>query len=155
MASVTLNPLIRSISGRLCHIVYYQSHGRQFARCCVVPRNPDTAAQRSRRELFAAAVRSWQLLDDCTKDQWNKKAAGIHTRGYNLYVSSAMRAVTAPFLPDGCERSQQDSSCNASSLLVIRRSVARVSMAVSFRYAAQSGRYFDMNIPLRAFLLTG
>ena len=71
---MTLNPVLRSLSGRIGGMVFYQSHGRQFARAYVVPRNPDTVEQRKGRGRFAGAVKAWQNLPALQKDLWRVKA---------------------------------------------------------------------------------
>jgi hypothetical protein len=87
MACVTLHPALQSISGRIGDIVFYSSKGQQFARSYVIPRNPDTAAQRERRTLFAKAVAHWQSISESSKEKWNRKALGTVRTGYTLFIS--------------------------------------------------------------------
>jgi hypothetical protein len=87
MACVTLHPALQSISGRIGNIVFYSSKGQQFARSYGIPRNPDTAAQRERRTLFAAAVACWQSMSESSKEKWNRKALGTVRTGYTLFIS--------------------------------------------------------------------
>ncbi|HEY1405300.1 MAG TPA: hypothetical protein VF857_01700 [Spirochaetota bacterium] len=91
MAHVTLKSYIRSISGRMGSVVFYSYGNRQYMRRYVVPANPDTPAQRSRRELFAAAVLSWQSLAPYKKAQWNYRAGTRVLSGYNMFISSRMK----------------------------------------------------------------
>ena len=88
---VVLNPVFHSFSGRLGNLVYYHYRRTQYARRYVIPSNPDTAAQRDRRELFASAVELWQKLPCYKKDQWNTKACRSRISGYNLFISRQLR----------------------------------------------------------------
>ncbi len=60
MAEVFLNPAFTSISGRIGDVVFFSYGGRTFFRAYVVPRNPDTPAQRSNRRIFSEAMKAWQ-----------------------------------------------------------------------------------------------
>ncbi|MGL4370177.1 MAG: hypothetical protein ACRCUT_10995 [Spirochaetota bacterium] len=84
---VTLDPVFRSLSGHVGSLVYYQSYGRQYARAYVVPRNPDTPAQRQGRTRFAEAVDAWQKLPELHKEIWRIKAHPLNRTGYNLFIS--------------------------------------------------------------------
>lgn len=95
MAEVTLNPIISSISGRLGGIVFFTSRGRQYARSYVSPANPDTDAQRKRRSLFGAAVKSWQALQDAERENLDRMAGACGRSGYHLYISRYMKAKPA------------------------------------------------------------
>ena len=89
--TVILNPVLQSFSGRLGNLVFYQSCGKQLARRYVIPRNPDTMAQRARRERFSAAVSQWQNLPRYKKDQWNSRAISLKMKGYNYFLSEHIR----------------------------------------------------------------
>ena len=91
MAKVTLHPMIRSISGKVGMLVFYTSRNNQYARRYVIPHNPDTSAQKDRRNLFAEAVALWQSLPEYKKFQWNNKATGKILSGYNLFISTQLR----------------------------------------------------------------
>ncbi|HSA14296.1 MAG TPA: hypothetical protein P5346_06070, partial [Spirochaetota bacterium] len=62
MGIATLHPLFTGISGRIGGIVFYSYNDVTYFRAYVVPRNPDTAAQRNNRSLFARAMKAWQAL---------------------------------------------------------------------------------------------
>jgi hypothetical protein len=79
--------MIRSLSGRVGSLVFYMNNGQAYARSYVIPRNPDTPAQRKRRALFADAVRAWQTIPEMQKKLWNHKARRLIMSGYNLFIS--------------------------------------------------------------------
>jgi hypothetical protein len=68
------------------------NHGQAYARSYVIPRNPDTPAQRKRRRLFADAVRAWQTIPEMQKELWNHKARRLVMSGFNLFISIFCRA---------------------------------------------------------------
>jgi len=59
MAEVFLNPAFTALSGRMGEFVFYSYDQRTFFRSYVVPRNPDTPAQRANRGLFRDAMKAW------------------------------------------------------------------------------------------------
>jgi hypothetical protein len=87
MAIAIVHPMLRSISGRIGSLVFYSYNGTQYVRQYVVPRNPDTSAQRRRRELFAEAVSRWQSISESAQERWNRKAMGTVRTGYTLFIS--------------------------------------------------------------------
>jgi hypothetical protein len=91
MATATLNPVLTSISGRIGSVVFYSRYNKQCIRQYVIPRNPDTIAQRSNRQSFANAVKSWQALTEKEKNKYNRKASNLNMSGYNLYISDFMK----------------------------------------------------------------
>jgi len=91
MARVTLNPILKSISGRIDSVVFYAYNDRQYMRRYVVPCNPDTAEQRVNRARFAKSVHLWQALPGYQKSQWNGKALLLRMSGYNLFISSRLK----------------------------------------------------------------
>lgn len=91
MAKVRLNPAFDSLHGRLGKIVHYNRYGDQCARSHVIPRNPDTPAQRENRKTFAGAVKAWQVLSPEEKYRYNRKAMKLKMSGYNLFISMHMR----------------------------------------------------------------
>lgn len=91
MAHATLNPIFKSISGRMGSVVYYHYNGRQYMRRYVVPCNPHTPEQTKMRKTFADAVSAWQTLAEYKKTQWNHRALALPMSGYNLYISKQMR----------------------------------------------------------------
>jgi hypothetical protein len=97
MATATPNIMLKAISGRIGNVVFYTNRGRQCVRTYVVPRNPDTAAQRAVRRSFGDAVRSWQAMSQDEQYAYTRKARSLNISGYNLYISNylkrAMQAV--------------------------------------------------------------
>lgn len=53
----------------------------------VVPFNPKTPAQTTRRNKFADAVTAWQLLPLTEKVQYGRRASKQARTGYNLFIS--------------------------------------------------------------------
>ncbi|HRZ28670.1 MAG TPA: hypothetical protein P5295_17805 [Spirochaetota bacterium] len=91
MARIELNPVFTAISGRMGDMVLYKSRTMNCSRTYVKPRNPDTPAQRSNRDLFRSAMMSWRSLSDFEKEAYNRKAARLPMTGHNLYISRYMR----------------------------------------------------------------
>jgi len=91
MAVVTLNPVFRSMKGRIGGIVFYNNNDMLYARIKAIPANPDTEEQRIVRKTFGDAVRSWQSLPIEDKQKYNKKARRLSKKGYNLYISLYMK----------------------------------------------------------------
>jgi hypothetical protein len=90
MAKVILHPMILGISGKIGSLVFYSYRNNQYVRRYVIPKNPNTPAQRSRRELFGEAVNKWQNLKGYKKDQWNSNARNKRMSGYNLFISTRL-----------------------------------------------------------------
>jgi hypothetical protein len=93
MATAKTDIFINSISGRLGNIVFYTNRGRQCVRAYVIPRNPDTEAQRYIRRSFGDAVRSWQALSPEERHSYNRKARYLNMSGYNLYISNYLKRI--------------------------------------------------------------
>ncbi len=93
MATAKPNILINSISGRIGNVVFYTRRGRQCVRLHVIPRNPDTEAQRAVRRSFGDAVRSWQTMNPDERHTYNRKARYLNMSGYNLYISNYLKRV--------------------------------------------------------------
>jgi hypothetical protein len=93
MATAKPNILINSISGRIGNVVFYTNRGRQCVRTHVVPRNPDTEAQRAVRGAFREAVRSWQSMPPEEQHTYNRKARYLNMSGYNLYISNYLKRI--------------------------------------------------------------
>ncbi len=93
MATATPNILIKSISGRLGNVVFYTRRGKLCVRTYVIPRNPDTEAQRIVRRSFAEAVISWQSMTAEEQYIYKRKARHINMSGYNLYISKYLKRV--------------------------------------------------------------
>lgn len=91
MATAKPNILINSISGRLGSVVFYTRRGKLCVRSYVIPRNPDTEAQRVVRRSFAGAVLSWQSMTDEERYTYKRKARFMNMSGYNLYISLYMK----------------------------------------------------------------
>ena len=98
MARITLTDEYKGFSGRIDDAVIYSWRGITCMRSYVVPRNPDTAAQREQRRRFAAAVQCWKSLPAETKERWNSIKTGRRPTGYNMFVSAYMRYDTVPLL---------------------------------------------------------
>ena len=90
MAHVLLNPILKSISGRMGPVVLYHYNDRQYMRRYVVPRNSHTPEQTKRRKTFADAVSALQTLAEYKKTQWNHRELTLPMSGYNLYISKQM-----------------------------------------------------------------
>ncbi len=93
MAKATTSPLIKSIHGRIGNLVFYYRCGTQCVRAYVIPRNPDTEAQRTVRRIFSDAVRSWQAMPDEEKHTFVRKARYLNMSGYNLYISRYLKTM--------------------------------------------------------------
>jgi hypothetical protein len=70
-------------------------------RAYVVPRNPDTEAQRIVRRTFAEAVHSWQAMTPDDKYAFVRKARHLNMSGYNLHISQYMKTMLALKLLSG------------------------------------------------------
>ncbi len=90
MAIATPGPMIKSIHGRIGSLVFYYRNGRQCVRVHVMPRNPDTEAQRIVRRAFGDAVKSWQAMTDDQRYVFNRRTRYMNMSGYNLYISEYM-----------------------------------------------------------------
>ncbi|MBN2402766.1 MAG: hypothetical protein JXN64_10240 [Spirochaetes bacterium] len=90
MAVVKYSSIIESMSGRIGNVVHYRRLGTDCVRSYVVPRNPDTEAQKTVRRSFRDAVRSWQAMPQEEKYRFNRKARCMNMSGYNLYISGFM-----------------------------------------------------------------
>ncbi len=93
MATAATNILLNSISGRIGNVVFYTRSGKQCVRTHVIPRNPDTEAQRAVRRSFGNAVRSWQSMSEDEKYAYIRKARYLNMSGYNLYISNYLKRV--------------------------------------------------------------
>ena len=91
MAIADLHPMFTGYRGRMGKLVHYDRRGTHCVRRHVVPRNPDTAAQKAVRAGFREAVHAWQALPASEKDIWNHKARYKPLTGYNLFVSWFIR----------------------------------------------------------------
>ena len=90
MATATLNPVFKSISGRIGNAVFYCRQNTQYVRSYVVPKNPDTPLQREARGNFAGAVKSWQQMTLEERYAYVRKARDLGMSGYNLFISFIM-----------------------------------------------------------------
>jgi hypothetical protein len=83
-------------SGKLGNAVSYKIRSGQFRRRHVVPRDPHTLVQVSRRVALGRAASLWRTLTDEQRAAWKVSASGTHTRprlnqsgvlsGYLLFV---------------------------------------------------------------------
>ncbi len=99
MATAAQGILIKSIHGRIGNLVFYcrrrtaSSTMTQCVRAHVIPRNPDTEAQRKVRRSFGDAVRTWQSMSLDDRHAFNRKARYLNMSGYNLYISNYIKRV--------------------------------------------------------------
>ncbi len=93
MATAIPGIMINSLHGRLGNLVFYMRKGTQCVRVHVIPRNPDTEAQRAMRRSFADAVRSWQAMSADERYAYNRKARYLNMSGYNLYISNYLKRI--------------------------------------------------------------
>jgi hypothetical protein len=103
MAKEKLSSYLKELRGRSGSYIHYNVKGRQYVRSYAVPSNPRTAVQQKNRTLFAHAVKAWQGLSPEQKNIYNRKAAGRPFTGYNLFISMAMKGISAP-LKDAYEK---------------------------------------------------
>ena len=96
MATAILNPIITEITGRMGNLVFYRRHNTQCLRTYVIPRNPDTSAQKIVRNNFAEAVKSWQSMTPDEKYKFTRKARNLQMSGYNLYISTFIKTKALP-----------------------------------------------------------
>ena len=90
MAEVFLNPAFTALSGRIGGIVFYGYNDKTYLRSYVVPRNPDTPAQRANRDLFRDAMKAWQGLSLFDRESFNRRARRLGMTGHNLFISIYM-----------------------------------------------------------------
>ncbi len=93
MATAIPGIIIKSIHGKIGNVVFYYSRGKQCIRTYVIPRNPDTEAQRLVRRAFGDAVRSWQAMRPDDKYAYNKTARFLNMSGYNLFISNYLKRI--------------------------------------------------------------
>ncbi|HOO73176.1 MAG TPA: HMG-box domain-containing protein [Spirochaetota bacterium] len=91
MATVTLNPVLTSISGTTGRLVFYTRNDKTIVRTWVRPANPNTPAQKANRERFRQAMSSWKALSDDEKKAYNLMAKKQGMAGHNLYISRWMK----------------------------------------------------------------
>lgn len=96
MARITLADDWKDFRGRIGDAVIYSWRGIICMRCYVVPHNPDTPAQRIRRQRFAAGVACWKSLPLEVKARWNAMKTGNRPTGYNLFMAEYMRCCEIP-----------------------------------------------------------
>ncbi len=72
--------------------------GHEYIRAYVVPRNPNTEAQRAHRQLFAKATHAWQELSGTQQPFYNRIADGM--TGFNLFVKRALAAFQNELEPE-------------------------------------------------------
>ncbi|HOW83648.1 MAG TPA: hypothetical protein PK573_13885 [Spirochaetota bacterium] len=131
MASVQLNPVFTGMSGTVGRFVFYRWNDRTVMRLYVVPRNPDTPAQRANRGLFRDAMKAWQALADDEKAAWNRRASRLGMTGHNLFISRYMRSHAAGRVAarvgDGCAAVPASPSCGLLASFLPSLSVAAPS----------------------------
>ncbi len=128
MAQAFLNPVFTGISGKVGGLVLYEWNGRTLMRRYVVPRNPDTPAQRANRDLFREAMRSWQALADSEKASYNRRAARLRMTGHNLFISCYMR-IHSPAQPELPVNKANDAAAPGFSARIYSSHVRTLSVA--------------------------
>ncbi len=93
MATAIPGIMINSIRGKIGNVVFYTRRGRQCVRIHVIPRNPDTEAQRAVRSIFRDAVISWQAMSEDERYTFNHKARYLNMSGYNFYISNYIKRI--------------------------------------------------------------
>ncbi len=116
MATAVPGIIINSIRGRIGSLVFYKRMGTHCVRTHVIPRNPDTEAQRIVRRGFGNAVRSWQALTTDEKYTFNKRARYMNMSGYNLYISEYMKTNISPAVKAFKSSLAQEQAASALSL---------------------------------------
>ena len=139
MASVTLNPILTSLSGNIGRIVFYRRWKNIYARVYVIPRNPDTEKQRANRTLFRDAMTSWKGLSPEDKKRYNMRAIKLPMTGHNLYISEYMKKHIADRAHNLSQKTDagipQGSSRISSQYLQAIRSVTTPSIPVTQVYS--------------------
>ncbi|MCX6927965.1 MAG: hypothetical protein NT154_32865 [Verrucomicrobia bacterium] len=99
-------------SGKRANSVSYRTRFGQITRQLVVPHDPRTAVQVSRRAAFGRARFLWGKLDDVQRAAWNDTASGARFRpglnpsgslsGYLLFVkiNCNLAAIGSPMVSD-------------------------------------------------------
>ena len=115
MARVKLPSYLNMAGGRMGDIVCYPRRGRMYSRKYVVPRNPDTEAQRVVRGSFRDAMNAWKALGPEEKAWYNKRTRKISMLGHNLFVSEYMRkALHTPGEVPGTDKEEIKNTSSAS-----------------------------------------
>ena len=93
MAKVLLDPKFNKMNGRMGDLVLYKWKGKSCARVYVVPRNPDTMAQRANRNRMSEASKSWRNLPEGMQESYNLRALRYKNAmsGFNLYISDCLK----------------------------------------------------------------
>ncbi len=94
MATAQLNPIMRSVSGGVGNLVFYERYGRTVMRTWILPPNPRTVKQQSNRARFAQAMAAWQGLCADDKTLFNAQAKKLRITGHNLFISRYMKGHT-------------------------------------------------------------
>lgn len=73
--------------------VYFSSYGKQRVRAYVVPANPRTPRQESKRGFFIHGMEYWNNLSESEKEFYNVKSKKIKTAwiGYNYFMRLWLR----------------------------------------------------------------
>lgn len=94
MAKVTAPILSGRARGQIGKTQVYASwRGIQYARSFVQPRNPRTAAQTSRRDIFSAISDLWKRLGSLARDPWTAATVGRPLTNRNLIISQNLTAL--------------------------------------------------------------
>lgn len=94
MAKVTAPILSGRARGQIGKTQVYASwRGIQYARSFVTPRNPQTAAQTSRRNIFAAISDLWKRQGSIARAPWTAATIGRPLTDRNLIISQNLTAL--------------------------------------------------------------
>lgn len=94
MAKVTAPILSGRARGQIGGTQVYASwRGVPYARSYVVPRNPQTAAQTSRRDIFSSISDLWKRLGTLARAPWTAATVGRPLTNRNLIISQNLKAL--------------------------------------------------------------
>lgn len=92
MAKVTAPILSGRARGQIGTTQVYASwRGVQYARSYVVPRNPQTAAQTTRRDIFAAISDYWKRASTIARAPWTAAIIGRPLTARNLIIKANLQ----------------------------------------------------------------
>ncbi len=96
MAKITPGPLVSRISGSVGGTTFAHNRGGAYARARVVPTDPNTTFQQSRRAILSAQSQGWSARTDAERAAWSNWAkqnpvtdvlgASILLSGHQAYV---------------------------------------------------------------------
>lgn len=96
MASISTGPIVSEIRGKIGDTIYSRNTGGAYSKAYVVPVQPNTAIQLTRRAQMAEAIANWQALSDDERMLWVRLSELTRSKGsllkgrragYSLFVS--------------------------------------------------------------------